>query len=316
MMGMRMCRNAHERNGHMEWDDLEIVLAVHRGGTLVRAAEALGVAHTTVGRRLARVEDRLGVRLFDRTPGGLVPTPSGEDVAMTAERVEEEVQAMRNRVLGRDAHLSGPLRVSTVDVILACFGDAIASFVAKYPDVDLTLSLSRETVSLIRREADVAVRASNEPPETLVGRRIGAMQFGVYAARSLIERVGEDAPLGAYPWIGWGGGPNVEWFQGWLAAHAPGARRVLYLDDRGVMMAPRGARGDRRPAPAVRARRRGSGAGPHRAPGAVVPGGAVGADPPRAAREPSGAGVHGARGREARRRTGATRRPSLLTIRH
>jgi DNA-binding transcriptional LysR family regulator len=237
MMGMRMCRNAHERNGHMEWDDLEIVLAVHRGGTLVRAAEALGVAHTTVGRRLARVEDRLGVRLFDRTPGGLVPTPSGEDVAMTAERVEEEVQAMRNRVLGRDAHLSGPLRVSTVDVILACFGDAIASFVAKYPDVDLTLSLSRETVSLIRREADVAVRASNEPPETLVGRRIGAMQFGVYAARSLIERVGEDAPLGAYPWIGWGGGPNVEWFQGWLAAHAPGARRVLYLDDRGVMMA-------------------------------------------------------------------------------
>ncbi|MEM1414419.1 MAG: LysR family transcriptional regulator [Myxococcota bacterium] len=221
----------------MDWDDLEIVLAVHRGGSLVRAAEALNVAHTTVGRRLARVEERLGVRLFDRTPTGLVATPSGEDVAMTAERVEEEVQGMQSRVLGRDAHLSGPLHVSTVDVILACFGDALGAFVSRYPDVDLTLSLSREPVSLARREADVALRASNEPPDTLVGRRLGGMQFGVYAARSLVARVGEGAPLSAYPWIGWGGGPNVAWFQRWLAENAPGARRVLRLDDRGVMMA-------------------------------------------------------------------------------
>ncbi len=221
----------------MDWDDLEVVLAVHRGGNLVRAAETLNVAHTTVGRRLARLEERLGVRLFDRTPSGLVATPSGADVAMTAERVEEEVQGMESRVLGRDAHLSGPLRVATVDVILACFGDALGAFVERYPDVDLTLSLSRETVSLARREADVAIRASNDPPETLVGRRLGAMQFGVYAARSLAARVGEDAPLSAYPWIGWGGGPNLAWFQGWLAENAPGARGVLTLDDRGVMMA-------------------------------------------------------------------------------
>ena len=140
-------------------------------------------------------------------------------------------------MLGRDEELRGPLHVSTVDVTLACLGDAIRAFIDRYPLVDLTLSISRRTVSLARREADVAIRVSNEPPETLVGRSVGPMQFGVYAARSLVARVGADAPLAAYPWIGWGGGPNVQWFRQWLDAHAPGARRVLKLDDRGLMMA-------------------------------------------------------------------------------
>jgi len=176
------------------------------------------------------------VRLFDRTPDGLVPTDPGQDVIQTALQVEQDIQQMQSRVLGQDQELRGPLTVSTVDITLACFGDAIASFIARYPHIDLTLSISREVVSLARREADVVLRVSSSPPETLVGRSAGPLQFGVYAARSLVADVGADAPLGAYPWIGWGGGPNVRWFEGWLADNAPGARQVVSLDDRGVMM--------------------------------------------------------------------------------
>jgi len=225
-----MCMSAH-----MDWDDLKYVLAGVRGGSLVDAARTLGVAHTTVGRRIKTLEDQLGVRLFDRTPDGLIPTAAGEDLAAVAERVEADVQSAEGRLLGRDAQLRGKLHVSTVDVLFTCFDEAFTSFIDRYPHIELTLGISREPVSLARREADVVLRVSNAPPETLVGRKVGQLQFGVYAARSLVERVGEGAPLKAFPWIGWDGGKNFRWFERWLEAHAPGARIVMRLDDRLLM---------------------------------------------------------------------------------
>lgn len=221
----------------MKWEDLQFVLAVERDGTLVGASRTLGVAHTTVSRRLRALESDLGVRLFDRTPGGLVPTPAGEDLARTAGSVERQVLSAEGRVRGRDAELRGKLLFSTVDVLFTCFSDAIASFVDRYPEVELTLRITRETVSLPQREADVVLRLSREPPETLVGRRVGSMQFGVYAARALVDSLGEEAPLSAYPWLGWDGGPHLRWFDGWLAEHAPGAKVVMRLNDRGLLMA-------------------------------------------------------------------------------
>lgn len=221
----------------MQWDDLRFVLAVARHRTLASAGEALSVAHTTVGRRLGALEKQLGVRLFDRTPEGLIPTAAGEDLTQVAEQVEGEILAAEGRVVGRDAQLKGRLRVSMVDVLFTSFDTAFLSFVERYPGIDLTVAISRETVSLTRREADVVLRLSSAPPETLVGRRIGHLQFGVYAASSLVEKVGVDRPLQAFPWIGWDGGPNASWFDGWLADNAPGATIVLRIDDRGMLMA-------------------------------------------------------------------------------
>lgn len=229
---MQMCSGAR-----VNWDDLRIVLAVVRQKTLVRAAASVGVAHTTISRRLKAMETQLGVRLFDRTPDGLVPTAAGADVAASAERVEDEILAVEGRALGRDAQLTGPLRVSTVDVLFCCFTDVFDSFTSRYPGIELVLDINRDPVSLSRREADVVMRVSVAPPETLVGRRVGDMQFGVYASEDLVTRVGEDAPLSAYPWIGWERGPNWRWFDRWLDDNAPGARIVMRLDDRGVLMA-------------------------------------------------------------------------------
>jgi len=235
--GVRMSDTTMCKSAHMDWRDLEIVLALHRGGSLLQASRRLGVAHTTVGRRLERLEGALGVRLFDRTPSGWVLTAAGDDVLTTARRVEAELHDLSARVRGRDATMSGPLRVSTVDVVVACFGGALRSFVEAYPDVELTLEVGRQPVSLPQREADVVIRMSNDPPENLVGRSVGSLQFGVYASTSLVEQVGGGADLADYPWIVWGGGPNVAWFDGWLDAHAPGARKVLRFDDRGLLMA-------------------------------------------------------------------------------
>ena len=224
-------------NAHMDWDELRYVLAVTRDRSLQRAAATLGVAHTTVGRRLKSLEEQLGVRLFDRTPEGLIATAAGEDLAAVAEQVEGEVLSVEGRVLGRDAQLQGKLRVSTVDTLFYRFESTFTSFMARYPSIELTLTTSSERVSLSRREADVVLRLSNAPRDNLVGRKLGHVQFAVYAGKTLIERVGKGAALGDYPWIGWDGGENWRWFEGWLAENAPGAKIVLRLEYKGLLVA-------------------------------------------------------------------------------
>jgi DNA-binding transcriptional LysR family regulator len=219
----------------MDWDDLRYVLAIQRGGTLTDAATVLGVTRTTVGRRLKELEDRLAVRLFDRTLEGLVSTAAGDELVSTAVRVEGEILVAEGRLLGRDIALSGPLRVSTVDFLFERFYDVFSTFMARYPGVELTVGVTNERVSLLRREADVAVRIGNAPAEHLSGRKLGRMQIEVYAARTLVQRMGPDARLGDYPWIFPDERSDSRWFDQWLAQHAPEARPVMRTSDSAVV---------------------------------------------------------------------------------
>lgn len=218
----------------VDWDDLRYVLAIHREKNLSGAAATLGVTRTTVGRRLKEVEARLGVRLFDRSEDGFAATATGEELAASAVRVEEEILVTEGRLLGRDAQLRGRLRVSTIDFIFAGFPDLFASFIQRYPGVDVTVGVTNEQVSLIRREADVALRLGNNPAERLVGRRVGRLQFEAYAARSLVERVGREAPLAAFPWLHSDERSDGRWLDAWLSKHAPGAKVSLRSDDYAV----------------------------------------------------------------------------------
>ncbi|MEM7605685.1 MAG: LysR family transcriptional regulator [Myxococcota bacterium] len=229
-LGLDVCNHAR-----VDWNDLIYVLAVSREGNLLSAAKALGVARTTASRRLSSLEAGLGVTLFDRTPDGLVATSAGQELTAVAERVEDEVLAAEARVRGRDKELRGELRLSTVDVVTYAFTEALAAFANRYPNVHLSVSTTSHRISLSRREADVALRLSNTPPEHLVGRKVGFVQFGVYAAKTL-ENEFRGAQLGAYPWIGWDGGEHLNWFDQWLSDNAPGARIVFRLSDRGLLM--------------------------------------------------------------------------------
>ena len=214
----------------MDWDDLRYMLAVKRGGSLAGAAGELGVTRTTVGRRLAAAEERLGVRLFDRTPEGFVPTPAGEELAETALLVESEILATEGRLVGRDAALHGRLRVSTVSFVFEGFPDVFASFIDRYPGIELTVQVTNDNVSLQRREADVALRLGNSPAERLVGRKVGQLHFELYGTRSLVEEIGLGAPLQAYPWLHWDERSEARWLDEWLAHHAPGARVAMRCD--------------------------------------------------------------------------------------
>ncbi len=221
------CANMHG----MDWDDMKYVLAIERAKTLSAAGEALGVSHTTAGRRLRAVEESLGVRLFDRTPGGLVVTAAGAEVVEVAQETERSVHALEGRLLGQDTRLTGALRVTTMDVFFLRYHEAFTSFTRRYPDVDLTVTSSNEEASLTRREADVALRMTDAPPEYLVGRRVGRVQFALYGQAELVARCGgPDAPWNAFPWISWDERMNLRFLDDYIEARAPGFEVVLRVD--------------------------------------------------------------------------------------
>jgi DNA-binding transcriptional LysR family regulator len=213
----------------MDWDDLRYVLAIARQGNLSRAASRLGVTRTTVGRRLRVIESRLGVRLFDRTPEGFAPTAAGQDMREVAEKMEADVLSLEGRVSGRDVHLEGKLRVSTIDLQFAFFHAAFASFATRYPRVEVTVSMSNEAVSLTRREADVALRLTTAPPEHLVGRKVADVRYAAYGSAALVDRIGRDAPYSAFPWLHLDERLNPRPLDRWLSHNAPEATIAMRL---------------------------------------------------------------------------------------
>lgn len=188
----------------MDWDDLKYFLAVARKGSIRGAAVALGVNHSTVSRRIDACERKLGVRLFERLPSGYLMTPAGEDMMESARRMEEEAAAIDRRVAGRDKRLSGPLRVTMPDAIAQkLLMPDMAAFSDNHPEIELELMISYAFADLNKREADVAIRVTNDPPGHLVGRRIVKYAKAIYASHDYLARHDPTGDPASLSWIGW-----------------------------------------------------------------------------------------------------------------
>lgn len=164
----------------IDWTDLQYVLAVADKGTLATAGRALGVSHTTVLRRIGRLEAAYGVRLFDRLPSGYALTATGEEVLASARDLSEGIATLERRLAGRDLRLEGLIRVATLDTLMASLLPPIlTSFQAEHPGVELEVFGAVAMANLSRRDADVAIRVASSPPETLVGRRLASVGMGI-----------------------------------------------------------------------------------------------------------------------------------------
>lgn len=193
----------------MNWDDLKVFAVTARLGSFSKAAEELGTTHTTVSRRISALEEALDLRLFDRLSTGLVLTCGGEELHTSAAAMELEAEAAERQVSGRDSELRGEVRVSIIDAMAVSLMPAFGRFLQAYPGIKLTISTSTREANLARREADIAIRIGNTPPETLVGRRVTKYQFALYGAKTLLERFNENTPAEDYPWVAWG--DNLAW---------------------------------------------------------------------------------------------------------
>lgn len=165
----------------LAWDDFRLVKEIAEARGLAGAAERLGVNHSTVFRRLGQIEERLGVKLFERHRAGYALTTAGEEMALLAGRMDDDVASFARKLAGQGIAPAGELRVTTNDTLLVHLLTPIfARFCAQYPDVRLDLVLSNQALNLSKRDADVAIRATDNPPATLVGRRTATIAWAIY----------------------------------------------------------------------------------------------------------------------------------------
>ncbi len=187
----------------LSWDEFRLVKAIADSRSLTGAAELLGLNHSTVFRRLAALEKSIGARLFERSRAGYQTTGAGDEMVAVAAKMADSIIEFERRVAGRDAKPTGQLRVTTVEAIGQHFMPAIMTqFQTQNPGVVIELILSNSSLNLSRRDADVAIRVTNDPPETLVGRRICAVRWGIYCRRDLVSALGS-RPIDNAPFVGY-----------------------------------------------------------------------------------------------------------------
>jgi DNA-binding transcriptional LysR family regulator len=194
----------------LDWDDLKTFLAIARHRTLSAAARSLKVSQTTMGRRLGHLQDRAGATLLERTPTGFRLTPTGAAILADVERMEESALALERTIAGDDCRLEGLVRVTTVEALAGhVLTPAFAALQAAHPGIVIELITDDRSLSLARREADIAVRLGRFEAHETVVRRVGEMAFAPYASAGYLARHGPP-----------------DW-----AAGAPGHRVVRVQDD-------------------------------------------------------------------------------------
>ncbi len=175
----------------MNWDHARVFLAVAREGQMLAAARKLGLDHATVTRRLNALEADLGAKVFERSPGGCLPTPAGEQLLAIAERVESEMVKAHSLIGNADLRLSGTVRVGAPDGFGTYFLAArLGQFAGRHPDLVIQLVPLPQTFSLSKREADIAVVLDRPRAGRLVGRKLTDYTLSVYAARAHLAAQG------------------------------------------------------------------------------------------------------------------------------
>lgn len=192
MHAMHSCMARYDRSASMiDWNDLQFCLAVARHGTLSAAARALKVTQPTVGRRIAAFEKRLGAQLFLRAQTGWALSNVGRDVLAQAERMQEHALVAEHIASGRDAGIDGTVRIIASEwMICSVLGPALAPFIARHPALHLELIADTRHLSLVKREADIALRPSKFKQQEVFQRVIAVIEFGLYASDAYLARHG------------------------------------------------------------------------------------------------------------------------------
>jgi len=213
----------------LSWDDFRYVKAIADTHSLAGAAEALGVNHSTVFRRLGQIEQQLGSRLFDRGRTAYTLTACGEEMVELARRMGEDIVAFERRVSGQDLRPAGELRITTSDmVLLYLLNDVLVGFRRAYPDILLDVLVSNQRLNLSKRDADVAVRATYQTPEALSGRRVARIAWAVFGPQALAAKPFDPAVDGRrHDWIAFVDPVSIVKATKWLKGHVD-EKRIVY----------------------------------------------------------------------------------------
>lgn len=172
----------------MDWDDYRYFSFIAHTGSVRGAAEGMGVNASTVARRLDGLEGRLGVRLFHRSRSGLELTPEGAGILGEVENVSGELEEIENRLQATATDAARLIRLTLPDFVAQVLIGHFAEFIQSHPGLRLEFLPEQRPLDMARREADVAIRITDHPPESLVGRRLGRYRLAAYASRDYLAR--------------------------------------------------------------------------------------------------------------------------------
>lgn len=179
----------------LNWNDLRYLLAVAGEGSTLAAARALKVNQSTVQRRLADLEQHLGLRLVERLSSGYRLTPAGKAVLPSAEAVACAIETFE-RSVAEAAH-AAILRLTCPEPIAVRLSRSgfLDRFQAAHPDLRVEFVLADRYIDLSKGEADVALR-SGDTDGVLFGRKVGDSVWAIYAARAYLDRHAAPASIG------------------------------------------------------------------------------------------------------------------------
>jgi len=210
------------------WDDIRYFLAVARNGNLTAASKELGVNHSTVSRRIQALEERHGVRLFERLPTGYEMNTAASSIYELALDLETKNQHLFRQLFGQDNRLQGEINLTMPhDIFDYCLSDDLTEFKQLQPAILLNLFVTKGVKNLAAREADVAIRLTPEPPEYLIGKKITSLQHGVYSNTNIDLS-------GQVPIVVWSGEKTLPQ---WAQEHFPQAAIAMRVDDLYTMYA-------------------------------------------------------------------------------
>ena len=170
-----------------DWNQLRYFLALAREKTLTRAGHSLQVSHSTVFRKIKAMEDELGVTLFENNSTGYSLTEAGMNLLEETEEVGEVIESSFRRLNGLDQRIQGSFVLATTESIAGkLLPLSFQKFQEQYPEIQLEIRVGQETLNLSKREADIAIRQSRNPPLNLVGRKIAPFPFALFAHQSYI----------------------------------------------------------------------------------------------------------------------------------
>ncbi|MFB9268519.1 LysR family transcriptional regulator [Bradyrhizobium erythrophlei] len=180
------------KNSHMDWDDLRFFAELVRQGNLSATARRLRADHSTVARRINSLERALKIKLFDRLPRGYVLTAEGERIAERVGALEDAVFSIQ-RLEGGEAEIEGRVRISAPPAFASLWlVPRLAGLRRNHPGLVLDVVGATAAASLVRREADIALRLLRPEDSALKARSLGRLRYGIYGARAYLDEVGEE----------------------------------------------------------------------------------------------------------------------------
>lgn len=175
----------------MDWDNVRAFLVVARQGQFLGASRALRVNQATVARRITALEASLQATLFERSTTGVNLTEAGRRLLAHAERMESEMLQAEADLRQQDIHLSGPVRIGAPDGFTTYFlVPVMAALLERHPGIDIQLVPMPLTVSLARREVDIAITLDEPEAGRVVARKLTDYSLGIFGERGYLDRMG------------------------------------------------------------------------------------------------------------------------------